>query len=110
MAREIADGLLGELTAEEAAGLAGDLVSPDFEQVALQFAIARLHPTDAHREELLSAAREQIRHGLRLATSLPSERRFGITDVVFDALLAAEHTPGAVGAARALHRDERAQR
>jgi hypothetical protein len=94
MARRVADDLLGELSAAEATELAAYLTSPDFEQVALQFAVARLHPRDAQRDELLSAARAQIRQGLRLATTLPPERRLGITDVVFDALLAAEHTPG----------------
>lgn len=94
MARQVADDLLGELSAAEAAELAGYLVSPDFEQVALQFAVARLHPRDGQRDELLAAARDQIRQGLRLATTLPPERRFGLTDVVYDALLAAEHTPG----------------
>ena len=94
MARQVADDLLGELSAAEAAELAGYLVSPDFEQVALQFAVARLHPRDGQRDELLAAARDQIRQGLRLATTLPAERRFGLTDVVYDALLAAEHTPG----------------
>ncbi|MFG1604073.1 NACHT domain-containing protein [Actinoplanes sp. NPDC049265] len=94
MAREVADSLLGELDATEAGELAGYLVAPDFEQVALQFAVARLHPRDGQRDELLSAARDQIRQGLRLATTLPAEKRFGVTDVVYDALLAAEHTPG----------------
>lgn len=94
MARRVADGLLDQLSATEAEELAGYLVSPDFEQVALQFAVARLHERDKQRDELLSAARDQIRQGLRLSTTLSAERRFGITDVVYNALLAAPHTPG----------------
>ena len=94
MARETADALLGELTDGEARDLAAYLTSPDFEQVALQVAVARLHERAKEREEVLSAARDQIRHGLRLATAVPDDRRMGITDMIFEALLGAPPSPG----------------
>ena len=89
MAHQTAAGLLGELSPAEAAALAGYLVSPDFEQVAAQAVVARAHPTAGTREEHLSAVREQIRHGLRLAVGVPGERLLGLTDVVLDAVQAA---------------------
>ncbi|GIF62508.1 hypothetical protein Ais01nite_05430 [Asanoa ishikariensis] len=89
IAQETATGLLDELSSGEAAAVAGYLASPDFEQVALQVVIARMPGRASVREEHLSAAREQIRHGLRLAAAVPGERLLGLTDVVLDALLAA---------------------
>jgi hypothetical protein len=89
MAEETAAGLLDELLPGEAAALARYLTSPDFEQVAVQVVIAAMHARAVAREEHLSATREQIRHGLRLATGLPGERLLGLTDLVVDGLQAA---------------------
>jgi hypothetical protein len=77
MAPATADGLLGELSLAEATALSDYLESPDFEQVALQAFLFRAWASTRARTEHVSAVREQIRHGLRLAVGLPGERLWG---------------------------------
>ena len=89
MAGQVAETLVDELDPHDAALLARYLTSPDFEHVALQVVVAQANFRPAPREEILSAARMQLRHGLRHATRLPAEQLLGITDLVLDALLAA---------------------
>ncbi|MBM2620207.1 NACHT domain-containing protein [Actinoplanes sp. LDG1-06] len=89
MAEETAAGLLDDLSASEAAGVARYMASPEFESVVMNAVIARMHRTAKKREEHASAVREQLRQGLRLATGLPGERLLGLTDVVLDGVQAA---------------------
>ncbi|WP_377475746.1 NACHT domain-containing protein [Plantactinospora endophytica] len=89
MAERTAAGLIDEVSPSQMGGFAAYLTSPEFEQVALQVVIGRMHRGVGAREEHLSAVREQIRHGLRLVACLPAECLLGLTDVVLDALLAA---------------------
>ncbi|SBT65673.1 NACHT domain-containing protein [Micromonospora sediminicola] len=102
MAQETAAVLLEDLSPREASGLADYLTSPDFEQVALQLVITELSVGGGAREEHVSAVREQLRHGLRLAAGVPVEGLLGLTDVVLDQLRAVAHSSAGSTATEAL--------
>ncbi|MEV8438274.1 NACHT domain-containing protein [Actinosynnema sp. NPDC051121] len=83
----VADGFVGELTGSEAQGLADYLRSPEFEEVALQYVLARAVDRDA--PEFAAELRAQLRAGL--GRSLRSELLVTAVDLVHDALVIGAH-------------------
>lgn len=83
VAAEVADGFVGELTESEARGLADYLRSPEFEEVALQYVLARA--TDRDAPDFAAELRAQLRAGL--GRSLRPELLVTAIDLVFDALV-----------------------
>jgi hypothetical protein len=83
----VAENLLAELDEAEASRLSDYLVSPDFEEIALQFVLGDLL-NDVPWEELKVNIREELRQGLRNTAGLRTELLVTAADVVFDALTA----------------------
>ncbi len=82
----VARATIDELSRDEARGLASYLDSPDLEQLAVQVVLL-----GKRSDNVATAIREELRHGLRHATGIPADRLVAVTDLVFDALLVASN-------------------
>ncbi len=87
VAAEVADGFVDELTEVEVQGLADYLRSPEFEEVALYYVLARA--TDRDPPGFAAELRGQLRAGL--GRSLRPELLVTAMDLVYDALVVGAH-------------------
>jgi hypothetical protein len=85
MPSALADAAFEVLAPDELRSVAAYLESPDFEQLALQMAIAFIRG----REDIRLAVREQLREGLRVRCALAPGPLLPVTDAIQDALFEA---------------------
>ncbi|MCP2256572.1 NACHT domain-containing protein [Streptoalloteichus tenebrarius] len=84
----VAEGFLAELDPEEIHRLGEYLLSPDFEEIALQFTLGRLL-NDVPWEGLKVNIRYELRQGLHNVVKLRPELLVTAADVLFDSLTTA---------------------
>ncbi|GIG64308.1 hypothetical protein Pen01_06030 [Phytomonospora endophytica] len=81
----IGEATLAELDGDRQARLAAFIATPDFEQLALQLAVAETQ-TDKTRGEFTELVKIELWHGLKRELDVKEDLLYRLRDLVFDAL------------------------